>query len=71
MKIFVQALIKNPDHERALENRMRTAMVVEEMDRKWLKKIDDKRNRVANIPETNVALSRAKKEAYFQVNIKC
>jgi len=46
---------------------MRTAVVVEEMDRSWLRKIDEKRNRVSEIPETNVALSRAKKEAYFQV----
>ena len=46
---------------------MRTALVVEEMDRTWLREIDDKRNKVAAIPETNIALSRAKKEAYFQV----
>lgn len=46
---------------------MRTAVVVEEMDGKWLRKIDEKRDKVAEIPETNLALSRAKKEAYFQV----
>lgn len=47
---------------------MRTAVVVEEMDSVWLRNIDEKRNKVAAIPETNIALSRAKKEAYFQVN---
>lgn len=62
--------MKNPSHEQALTNRMRTAVVVEEMDRMWLRKIDEKRNKVASIPETNVALSRAKKEAYFQVSFK-
>lgn len=62
--------MKNPSHEQALTNRMRTAVVVEEMDHMWLRKIDEKRNKVAAIPETNVALSRAKKEAYFQVSFK-
>lgn len=65
-QMYFQALVKNPSHEQALTNRMRTAVVVEEMDRMWLRKIDEKRNKVASIPETNVALSRAKKEAYFQ-----
>lgn len=59
--------MKNPDHKQALENRRRTITVVEEMDSNWLRDIDEKRNKVAAIPDNNVALTKAKKEAYFQV----
>lgn len=61
--------MKNPSHKRAIVNRKRTITVVEEMDTTWLRNIEDKRNKVAAIPDTNVALTRAKKEAYFQVNL--
>lgn len=62
-----QALTKNPNHERAMKNIRRTTTVVEEMDSTWMSNIDEKRNKVAAIPDTNVALAKAKKEAYFLV----
>lgn len=40
---------------------------MEEIDKMSLQKIDEKRNKVAEIPEHDLALGRAKKEAYFQV----
>lgn len=66
--VTLQALVKNPSHNRAMVNRRRTVTVVEEMDTTWLKNIDEKRNQVGAIPDNNVALTKAKKEAYFQVN---
>lgn len=41
--------------------------VVEELDSETLRRIDRKRDTVAAIPDSNLALQRAKKEAYFQV----
>lgn len=37
------------------------------MDWQQLKRIDDKRDTMASISDSNIALRRAKKEAYFQV----
>ncbi|OAD52675.1 Adenosine monophosphate-protein transferase FICD like protein [Eufriesea mexicana] len=63
---YVRALSYQPNHEGALMNSQRTARVVEELDRRMLRRIDDKRNALSAIPDNNVALIRAKKEAYFQ-----
>lgn len=41
--------------------------MVEDLDRATLRRVDDKRNTVASIPDSNAALRRAKKEAYYQV----
>lgn len=65
-EFYERALTYQPNHEAALVNRQRTARVVEELDRKILRRIDDKRNSLTAIPENNAALIRAKKEAYFQ-----
>lgn len=66
-QLYFQALTYCPDHVRAFTNRQRTATVVEEMDRSTLKRIDGKRDLISAIPDTDRALIRAKKEAYFQV----
>lgn len=65
-QLYFQALTYCPDHVRAFTNRQRTATVVEEMDRITLKRIDGKRDLISAIPDTDKALRRAKKEAYFQ-----
>lgn len=65
-EFYVRALTYEPKHEGALINRQRTARVVEELDRRMLIRIDEKRNTLSMIPDNNVALIRAKKEAYFQ-----
>lgn len=63
---YVRALSFQPNHEGALINSQRTARVVEELDRRMLRRIDEKRNTLSTIPDNNAALIRAKKEAYFQ-----
>lgn len=45
---------------------MRTANIVDLLDRKRLDKLDEKRDALSAIHETNPALRRVKKEAYFQ-----
>ncbi|KAL0112398.1 hypothetical protein PUN28_012031 [Cardiocondyla obscurior] len=65
-EFYVRALTYEPNHVGALINSQRTARVVEEHDRVMLRRIDDKRNTLSNIPDNNAALIRAKKEAYFQ-----
>ena len=63
---YARALSYQPNHEEALINSQRTARVVEELDRRMLRRIDDKRNKLAAKPDNDAALIRAKKEAYFQ-----
>lgn len=65
-EFYVKALTYEPNHEGALTNRQRTARVVEELDKRTLSRIDEKRDALSAIPENNAALIRAKKEAYFQ-----
>lgn len=65
-EFYVRALSYQPNHEGALINSQRTARVVEELDRRMLRRIDEKRNTLSAIPDNNAALIRAKKEAYFQ-----
>nr|CAD7576635.1 unnamed protein product [Timema californicum] len=65
-QLYFQALAFSPEHSRALGNRERTARIVKEMDRSTLKRIDDKRDQISSIPDSNSAFRRVKKEAYFQ-----
>lgn len=65
-QLYFQALTYSPNHAKAFVNRQRTAGTVEEMDRTMLKRIDGKRDLISAIPDSNKALRRAKKEAYFQ-----
>lgn len=64
--LYVQALTYAPTHSKALINRRRTSPVVEEIDERRLQRIDEKLDVLTNIPESNSALRRVKKEAYFQ-----
>jgi len=63
---YHQALIINPTNLEALTNCQRTADVVQNLDRRRLKSLDFKSNVLSTIHESNAALRRAKKEAYFQ-----
>ncbi|XP_075217558.1 FIC domain protein adenylyltransferase [Lycorma delicatula] len=65
-QLYFKALTQCPGHIRALANRERVAQLVEDLDRATLRRVDEKRNTVASIPDSNAALRRAKKEAYFQ-----
>lgn len=51
-------------------NRKRTQIIVDDLDWQQLKRIDEKRDKMALISDSNLALRRAKKEAYFQVTLK-
>lgn len=64
--LYVQALTYSPRHTKALINRKRTLPVVEELDEKRLNRIDAKREQLLQLSETNRALRRIRKEAYFQ-----
>lgn len=65
-ELYLRALTNYPDHPAALTNRQRTASIVENLDQEMLEKIDQKRDALSAIPDSNSALRRAKKEAYFQ-----
>lgn len=65
-EFYLRALTHYPEHAGALVNRQRTASIVESLDREMLKKIDEKRDALSSIPESDSGLRRAKKEAYFQ-----
>ncbi|XP_053694989.1 protein adenylyltransferase Fic [Sabethes cyaneus] len=63
---YYQALTVNPAYSDALENRQRTARIVEHLDEKRFERLDQKRNALSSIIATNAALKRAEKEAYIQ-----
>ncbi len=68
--LFARALAfserDSEEHSRALANRKRTASLVEELDRRTLKRIDDKKKVFHRVSENSSPMKRAKKEAYFQ-----
>ncbi|KAI8121536.1 Adenosine monophosphate-protein transferase FICD like protein [Lucilia cuprina] len=63
---YFQALTINPSYSEALANRQRTAGIVQTIDERRLMELDRKRDALSGIHESNAALRRAKKEAYFQ-----
>ncbi|XP_016961305.2 protein adenylyltransferase Fic isoform X5 [Drosophila biarmipes] len=63
---YFRALTINPTNSEALTNRQRTADEVDNLDKRRLKFLDLKRDALSAIHESNAALRRAKKEAYFQ-----
>lgn len=65
-QMYFQALTVNPSNFEALANRQRTAHIVESIDKNRLVVLDEKRDALSEISESNAALRRAKKEAYFQ-----
>ncbi|EAT43151.1 AAEL005383-PA [Aedes aegypti] len=63
---YYQALTVNPSHSEALANRQRTAQIVEHLDQKRFERLDQKRDALSSVSDTNMALKRAEKEAYIQ-----
>ncbi|XP_044742126.1 protein adenylyltransferase Fic [Chrysoperla carnea] len=63
-QLYFKALTYAPDHQKALQNRQRTATIVEDIDGTTLIEIDKKRDMLSTIPDSNSALRRTKKEAY-------
>ena len=62
---YTRALVKHPEHSRALELKQRTLPLVEEIDQKYFNRIDRLLQEFYRIPDTNPALRRAKRDAYF------
>lgn len=63
---YFQALMLNPTNTEAVANRQRTAGIVQSIDERKLELLDLKRDALSVVHESNAALRRAKKEAYFQ-----
>ena len=59
---------ESEDYQRAVLNRQKTSVIVEDLDLKMLKSIHDKKKAFLRINRNSAALKRAKKEAYFQVS---
>uniref|UniRef100_A0A0R3S5L8 protein adenylyltransferase n=1 Tax=Elaeophora elaphi TaxID=1147741 RepID=A0A0R3S5L8_9BILA len=64
-ELYSRALSYNPQHPEALVRRARTLPIVEEIDKKMLRKLHKKRLYFLRIPKTNTALRRALRESYF------
>lgn len=65
-QLYFQALTISPSNSDALTNRQRTSSIVQTIDERRLQTLDIKRDALSAIHESNSALRRAKKEAYFQ-----
>jgi len=63
---YSKALAFSPKHMRAMQNRQRTTPLVNEIDKTFLARIDQKRDDLLNIPDCSSGLRRIKKEAYYQ-----
>lgn len=50
--------MKNPTYSKALANRQRTAEIVQNLDDDRLKRLDEKRDAISSIDESNAALRR-------------
>lgn len=64
--MYARALMVSPSHELAQRNHKRTLPLVEELDQRYYNMIDKKRELLLQVPDTNLAFKRAKKESYFQ-----
>jgi fido (protein-threonine AMPylation protein) len=62
---YFKAISFDPNYERALERRQRTAAVVQSIDEERLKRLDDKRDLLSEVDPFGSAMRRAIKEAYI------
>lgn len=62
---YFRALTYDPNYQRALTERQRTATVVESFDDERLRRLDEKRDVLAEIDTKSAAFKRATKEAYI------
>lgn len=62
---YFRALTYDPNHQRALMERQRTEGVVQNIDEERLRRLDEKRDVLAQIDSNSAAMKRATKEAYI------
>lgn len=62
---YFRALTYDPNYQRALTERQRTAGVVENIDEERLRRLDEKRDLLAQVDTNSGAMKRATKEAYI------
>lgn len=62
---FFRALTYDPNYQRALTERQRTAEVVQNIDEERLRRLDEKRDLLAQVDSNSAAMKRATKEAYI------
>lgn len=63
--LYFRALTYDSNYERALIERQRTATVVQNIDEERLKRLDEKRDLLAEVDVHSAAMRRATKEAYI------
>lgn len=62
---YHRAISFDPNYERALERRQKTAAVVQSIDEERLRRLDEKRDLLAQVDTGSSAMKRATKEAYI------
>lgn len=62
---YFRALTYDPNCQRALTERQRTATVVQNIDEERLRRLDEKRDLLAEVDSNSAAMHRATKEAYI------
>lgn len=62
---YFRALTYDPNYQRALIERQRTASVVQDIDEERLLRLDKKRDVLAEVDSNGAAMKRATKEAYI------
>lgn len=62
---YFRALTYDPNCQRALTERQRTATVVQNIDEERLRRLDEKRDLLAEVDTNSAAMKRATKEAYI------
>lgn len=62
---YFRALTYDPNYQRALTERQRTAGVVQNIDEERLERLDEKRDVLAQVDPKGAAMKRATKEAYI------
>ena len=65
-RALLNSEVETEEYTRALENRKRTALLVDRIDGHALKSIDGKKSALQRISHKNAAYRRAKEEAYVQ-----
>lgn len=64
-ELYTKALMHYPGHKDALMNRQRTVQIVEQLDLQMFQNIDNKRDMLKNVPDTDAVFNKFKKQAYY------
>lgn len=62
---YYRAISFDPNYERALERRQKTAAMVQSIDEERLRRLDEKRDLLSQVDVASSAMRRATKEAYI------